>query len=72
MKKCCKWYLDFEDYPTETQKSDDGGSVDDGVEEIKDSEGSSQKTEVQKPNILKALLFHMLDNLALEFMGYYS
>ena len=24
------------------------------------------------PNILKALLFHMLDNLALEFMGYYS
>lgn len=65
--------MDFQNYNRVDTKSEESKSVENEDEAVKVSEESKDNEEEEyEPNILKALLFHMLDTLALEFMGYYS
>ena len=75
IKIICDWMLDFDDSDLGgsslgSQQDDEasGDEAEEGKEEKKEDEERKEEPE----NILKALLFHMQDPLAIQYMGYYS
>lgn len=70
VEKCCEWYLDFSDQNEKKAKTSEEGSEDEP--KPSQSEDEEQEEEDEGENILKALLNHLMDNLALKYMGYYS
>ena len=70
IKIVCEWMLDFKD----EESASSIGSKQDEEEEEKDKSSSdiNDEDKEDKENILQALLFHMMDPLAIEYMGYYS
>ena len=71
IKIVCDWMLDFNDQVSL------GSSIGSQQEDEKsDSEQEEKKEDEEqqeeKEDILEALLFHMMDPLAIDYMGYYS